>query len=396
MRARTLKTGLATGLVLLVTAPLSYAVDVDDFTRKFVAAYASGGIKLEYAGASEQGDSVTLENVTLSVEGETESLGIGDMIFNGVSEDSSGGYLVATVKNDGIAYSSPEFSFSLKDLTVNNLKIPAEAKMETLDDVLYYDSASTGPVVISAEGMDVLQIARSTIGLTKAPDGSRMDFKIRADGLEIDLSDVEDAKAQQAINGMGYQHVGGDLVINGYWSPPDGELTLSEYALTLNDVGRLDLQLSISGYTLEFVKGMQELQERMAAEEDSEKAQQAMGLAMLGMMQQLTFNSLSLRFDDASLTNKVLDMASSQQGMTRDQLVQGLQGMLPFALAQLQNPEFQQHVTEAVSLYLGDPKNIEISARPESPLPFASLAGAAMGAWQSLPEVLNVKVMANQ
>mgnify|MGYP001815917781 FL=1 len=89
-------------------------------------------------------------------------------------------------------------------------------------------------------------------------------------------------------------------------------------------------------------------------------------------------------------------MVAGQQGMTRDQMVQGLQGMLPFALAQLQNPEFQQHVSEAVGVYLSDPKNIEISARPSGPMPFASLAGAAMTAWQSLPEMLNVQVMANQ
>ena len=30
-------------------------------------------------------------------------------------------------------------------------------------------------------------------------------------------------------------------------------------------------------------------------------------MAMMGLVQQLTFNSMSIRFDDASLTNKIID-----------------------------------------------------------------------------------------
>lgn len=394
MRARPLKAGLATGLVLLVSTQLSHAIDADDFAKKFVAAYASGGMTIEYSGVTESGGNVTMQGVTVGMEGEDGSVTLGDVAFDGVSEDGSGGYLVEALKEDSIAISNDEVSFSLSNLVINNLRIPAEAKMETLDDVMWYDSASTGPMVVNVDGADVFKIASSTTSINRASDDSQMDFEVRMDGLGIDLSKVEDAQAKQAIDSMGYGYVNGDLVINGLWAPPTGELTLNEYALTLDDVGRLDLQFSISGYTMEFVQGLQKMQEQMAS--GDEQAQQAMGLAALGLMQQLTFNSLSLRFDDASVTNKILDMVASQQGMTREQMVQGLQGMLPFALAQLQNPEFQQHVSEAVGAYLADPKNIEISAKPSGPMPFASLAGAAMTAWQSLPEMLNVQVTANQ
>ncbi|MCP4314634.1 MAG: DUF2125 domain-containing protein [Hyphomicrobiales bacterium] len=396
MRARNLKTGIAASIVLLASTQLSFAVDADDFAKKFVAAYASGGMKIDYSGVSDQGSDIVLQNVTVGMEGEPERLRLGDLTFNGVEDDGSGGYEVKTLTEDSIDFSNEEVQFTLKDLVVNNLRIPAEAKMETIDDVLYYDSVTTGPMVVTVEGSNVFQIAKSSATVSNNSDNTRMDFKARADGLEIDLSDVKDAEAQQAINGMGYQYVGGDLVVDGFWSLPTGELTVSEYALTLNDVGRIDLKLSISGYTLDFVRGIQQLQENMAKQANDEKAQQAMGLAMLGMMQQLTFNSLSLRFDDASVTNKVLDMVAGQQGMSRDQMVQGLQGMLPFVLGQLQNPDFQTKVTEAVSLYLADPKNIEVIAQPDSPLPFATIAGSAMGAWQTLPDVLNVSVTANQ
>ncbi|MCY6380119.1 hypothetical protein [Hoeflea prorocentri] len=396
MRAPYLKTGLAAGFTLLASTHLSFALDADDFAKKFAAAYASQGANITYDGVSADGDTITLKDVDIEMPGEDDGLDLGDLTFNGVKEDGSGGYTAESFTNDEIKFSEDDNELTISDLKVENLRIPGEPGAESVDDIMWYDSATTGPIALTIEGQDVFKAARSTTTTKKSSDGSRMDFDARIDGLEIDLSDVKDAQAQQAINGMGYQTLSGDVVLNGHWAPETGEIALTEYALTLDDVGRLDMQFSISGYTLEFIKGLQQMQEQMAKQDDDGKSQQAMGLAMMGMMQQLTFNSLSVRFDDASLTNKVLDMVASRQGMSRDQMVQGLQGMMPLLLAQLQNPEFQKQVTEAVSLYLSDPKSIEITAQPEAPLPFASVAGSAMGAPQTLPQVLNVSVTANQ
>ena len=396
MRAPYLKTGLAAGFALLVSTQLSSALDADDFAKKFAAAYASQGANITYGGVSADGDTVTLKDVGIEVPGEENGLALGDLTFNGVEEDGSGGYTAKSFTDDELEFSEQDVKVTVSDLKVENLRIPGKPGAESVDDLLWYDSATTGPIALTIEGRDVFKASRSTTTTSKSSDGSRMDFDARVDGLEIDLSDVEDAQAQQTINGMGYQYLNGDVVLNGHWAPETGEVALTEYALTLDDVGRLGMKFSISGYTLEFIKGLQQMQERMANQDDEGQSQQAMGLAMMGMMQQLTFNSLSIRFDDASLTDKILDMVASRRGMSRDQMVQGLQGMLPLMLAQFQNPDFQKQVTEAVSLYLSDPKSIEISAQPEAPLPFASVAGSAMGAPQTLPQVLNVSVTANQ
>ncbi len=396
MLAHHIRSGVLASATLLASAQLSLALDANDFANKLTQAYATGGASVTYDSATASGDDITMTNLKMTVAGEASTFNLGDLVFEGVQEDGSGNYTVSSVSENEISFSQEEVSISLKDIKVENLFIPADSTMSSLDNMFFYDRASTGPLVVSVEGNDVFKIARTDTRTTKSSDGKRMDFDARADGLEIDLSSIPDAEAQQAINGMGYQYLSGDMVIQGYWNVPDGELTLSDYAMTLNDVGRLGLSFSISGYTLDFVKGLQELQRNMAGKEGDAQAQQAMGLAVMGMMQQLTFNNLAVRFDDASLTNKVLDMVASQQGMTRDQMVQGVQAMLPFALSQLNNPEFQKSVTEAVSLYLADPRNIEIAARPSNPVPFASLVGAAMGAPQSLPNVLNVTVSANQ
>ena len=53
-------------------------------------------------------------------------------------------------------------------------------------------------------------------------------------------------------------------------------------------------------------------------------------------------------------------------------------------------------VTEAVNTYLDNPGNLTISAEPENPVPFPMIMGAAMGAPNTLPDVLGVTVEANR
>lgn len=396
MLANNFRTGLFAGLTLMASTQWAAALDADDFAKKLAQAYASGGAKLTYDAPVMNGDTITLKNLALDVAGETQEMSLGDVVFNGVKEDGSGGYNVDSATEDEFTISDDGFTFSVKDMRLENLYVPADTTADTIDNLFYYDRATTGPMVMTIEGRDLLKMASSETTMSKSSDGGGLNFDARVAGLEVDLSDVKDAQAQQAINGMGYQYLSGDMNISGSWQLASGELALTEYALTLNDVGRLDLQFSMSGYTLEFIRGLQKLQEQMAGKDGDANSQQGMGIAMLGMMQQLTLNGMSIRFDDASLTNKVLEMVASQQGTSRDQMVQGLQAMLPFVLGRLKNPEFQKVVTEAVSLYLADPKNIEISAAPDSPLPFAAVAGSAMTAPETLPNVLNVTVKANQ
>ena len=233
-----------------------------------------------------------------------------------------------------------------------------------------------------SKATDVFQASRSVTKTSKNSDNTRV-ASIRGSTALISISEPSRTRRRkQAIDGMGYQILSAATSSSTATGAPDGRNHAeSEYALTLDDVGRLDLQFSISGYTLEFIKGLQQMQEQMASQSDDAKAQQAMGLAMMGMMQQLTFNSLSLRFDDASLTNKVLDMVAEPAGHEPRPDGPGPAGHAAAgAGAQLQNPEFQQAGHGGRQpLPVGSEEHRD-QRKAEAPLPFASLAGSAMGA----------------
>ncbi|TIQ76407.1 MAG: hypothetical protein E5X44_33155, partial [Mesorhizobium sp.] len=120
------------------------------------------------------------------------------------------------------------------------------------------------------------------------------------------------------------------------------------------------------------------------------------GMAMLGVLQQLSFNSASIRFDDDSLTNKVLDYVGKQQGMSGKDVANQAKAVVPFGMAQLNNPELTAQVSAAVGKYLDDPQSIEILAKPPAAVPFALIMAGAMSNPTDLTKTLGVTVKANE
>ena len=91
-----------------------------------------------------------------------------------------------------------------------------------------------------------------------------------------------------------------------------------------------------------------------------------------------------------------LDFAGKQQGTTGEQMAEMVKGMVPILLAQAKLGALQNQVSEAVNAFIDDPKNITITAGPEKEVPFPMIMGAAMGAPETVPELLGVSVTANE
>ena len=183
----------------------------------------------------------------------------------------------------------------------------------------------------------------------------------------------------------------------------DGRLDITQNDVTVENAGKFGVRVDIGGYTLDFIKQMQDVQKRMAARPTGETAGSAADMEMLGLMQQLSLNGATIRFDDASLTGKIIDFVAQQQGQKREDIVNLAKAGLPFALMQLQLPDLAAAISPAVNAFLDDPRSIEIRAAPPAPVPFTLIGGAAManandpGATaKALWSMLGVTVTANQ
>ncbi len=374
----------------------AFALDGADLVTKLNAAYALNGATVAYEKVAVDGTTVTLTGVSVkSTAAPGKDFKIGDVTLEGVEETDGGGYYAETVTLPDVDVKEDETAITAKDISLGGLSIPGNPAGGTINDIVLYETAATGPVTVTAKGKQVFSMDESEANLTKQESDAGFDFDMTFSGIKADLSDVQDAKSKDAIEKLGLTNLAGEMTMKGSWEVATGNVSLEEYAFDFANVGRLALAFDISGYTLDFMKSVQEAMKAVETNPNKEEANQAMGLSMMGLIQQLTFNSASVRFDDATITKRVLDYIGSQQGTTGDQLAQSLKGMVPLMMAQLNVPELQNQVSTAVNSYLDAPKSLTISAEPASPVPFPMIIGAAMGAPNTVPGVLGVKVTAN-
>ncbi|MBP1843577.1 hypothetical protein J2046_001833 [Rhizobium petrolearium] len=386
---------LLAGVVLSTWAGPAFALDGNDLVAKIsnaISVQGSGSLSAESVAVN--GSDVTLTNARFTAASGQPSFPLGTIRLEGV-EENNGGYTIETASFDNVNITQDKTTFTASDISMSGLVVPSDPTANSLDAVLLYDEAHIGRMAATIDGKPAFSVDETNLTTEVADDNSSIGFDLQANGIKSDLSLIEDAKARDALQRLGITSLDGKVTMQGSWAPEDGALDVDEYALDFADIGRLNLTFSISGYTLDFIKSANETAKAMEANPNKEEAQQAASLAMLGLMQRLTFSSAEIRFEDAGITKRALDYAGKSQGTSGEQMAQMLKGMAPMMLAQYNLPELQNMVSAAVNTYLDNPGSFTISAEPENGVPFPMVMGAAMGAPNTLPKVLGVKVTAN-
>jgi hypothetical protein len=398
MRPFKLTQVLFAGTAAALISSHAYALDGEDMLKKLNAAYASYGSQITFDSATTEDTTVVAKGAKLKVDNAEKpvDLPLGDITFSDVEEADDGGYYVGSVAFQNVDLSKDGSHVTAKDLQIDGLSIPGTPSTDSIDGMILYESAHTGPVTVEQDGKRVFQIEKMEANVNVADDSSSIGFDTTVSGIWADLSDVKDPKGQETINKLGLTNVNGNMVTKGTWTSATGKIDITEFSVDARDIGKINLLVSMSGYTPTLIKAMQDATKAAAANPDKKAGETALGMTMMGLLQQLSFNSAALRFDDASITKRLLDYFGKEQGVTGEQFAQSLKGMVPIMMAQLNVPDLQNQVSAAVTKFLDDPKNIEIKAAPASPVAAPMIMGAAMGAPQTLPQVLGVSVNANQ
>ncbi|MBU4530059.1 MAG: immunoglobulin domain-containing protein [Hoeflea sp.] len=349
---------------------------------------------MSFSAVEPDGDTIVLKSVRMQAPGDP-ALELGDITFTGVEEDDDGSYYVDETAFADINMEKEGIRLTVADIELYGLTVPARPGYDTMDNIVFYEGLSTGRIAVEKDGKETFSMASMTQEVERADDDSSVSLTMDGSDMAIDLSEIDDPKAKAALSELGYTNLTGDFKIDGKWEVEPGIFNMREYSLRLDDVGRLAMSLEISGYTLEFIKALQQAQTAAQINPDPKAAQQAMGFAMMGMLQQLSFNSASIQFQDDSLTGKALAYAGKQQGVTGEQMGQSLKFMVPMMLGQLGIPALQQQITAAANAFLDNPQTFTITAKPANPVGVPMIMGAGMGDPKSLVDLLNVKVTAN-
>ncbi len=387
---------LASAALVTLSGP-AWALDGQDLIAKINAAYLAGSGAIAAKTIEVNGTNVTLRDVTLTMTGtDGKSIAVGDVNLEDVAEEEGGAYLVKRIAFPDVNFTQEKATISVKDLYLAGVHIPGDTTKNDLSSMMLYDEAHTGPVSVQVEGKEVFSMAGFKGTSSISDDGATLSFEGAARSIEADLASVDDPKGKETIDALGLQKIDGDISLAGSWETTSGTITVDEYAFDFANIGKLSLSASLSGYTMDLVKQLQETARSMQGNPANEQAQQAAGLAMLGLAQQMSFISADISFEDDGITKRGLAYGGKQQGMSGEQLAGMIKGMAPMLLSQYKLGDLQNELSTAINTFLDDPKNLSISAAPENPVPFPMIMGAGMGAPETLPKLLGVTVSANE
>ncbi|KAB0680700.1 hypothetical protein [Aureimonas leprariae] len=391
MRASASRAVLASLGLLLAGSASALAADAQAFANRLKDAVAASSLPMSFAGAESQGDNVVVKGVTFGTGPDAAKLG--DVTFEGVTGSDADGWKVTRVPIADVDQADGDKRIQARGMVVSGIQIAPKDKPSTLpgEAPWFFDSAAVQGVEGTESGKPVFSLGATSFTNSVASGGA-IDSNFTLGDLKLDFTATKDDEAAKTMTAVGYPQLAGNGTMHMNWDPKSGDLTLDPFTLDFQNAGKFDVAYMIKGYTPAFAKQLSQIQNQMASQPD--QASQS-GMAIIGLLSQLSIGSLQVGFTDASLTNKLLDYFAKENGTTREQLADSLSQMAPQSLAALNNPEFQAQVAGAISAFLKDPKSIKVEVKPTQPIPATQIIGAAMGAPQTLPNVLQLKVTAN-
>jgi hypothetical protein len=348
-------------------------------------------LDLGIASAEAQGDNVVLKGITVDPAGaDTQAKAIGDLTLEGVSE-ADGGFSVTRIAVPGSKFEDPKGVFEWSGLTVNKVFIPKSEEGDPARLYSLYESIELGPMKIIADGVEAVRIAGGKATISPYAAGQPMTSTASFSDIVVNLATVTDPNMKAFFDGAGYSELVTNMNFNGSWNPTDGRMNISQYDFDVKNFGKLGFTFDIAGYTPDLMKQMQKL---MEANSTGGASSAEMGAKMMGLIQGVTINSVSMRFDDASITDKVLSHFSKQSGQPKDALVAQVKGMAPMLAMQAGDANFSTSLATAVSTYMDKPGNIEI--KTGAAVPVSVIIGGAMANPLTIVQAFKLQAAANQ
>jgi hypothetical protein len=380
---------ICSSALLLMGSTSVLAVEAQPFAERLSSILEKQNLSIAYTGAEERGDDVVLEGVTFSVG--DESVEAGDLVFEGVTGSQEEGYEITRFSTE-LERDTGASSWSVQGFVLEGVELAGTRQSSTVPTAseIYWERATLDEMQTTNDGEVAFRLNGAEIS-NEFGDGEILTTRFDLGTFTITPGAGEEAET--FAEKLDYDELSGTLTGGGSWNAQTGDLEIEQVKLSLEDAGTLTFSESITGYTPDFIQSVVQLQERMANQPDNSEAWTA---ATLGLISQLNLANLEVTYEDASLTDRILEHYASLSGQSREQLVATLEGMLPPMLGGLQNQELQNEIATALSRFLKDPTSISLSLDPAQPVPAPQILGAALGAPATLPDILNLSVTAGE
>jgi len=375
---------------LLASAAVLPARAVEPTGNAIADAFLAG---VEASGAealvveSVTGDDDTAEIVgfsaTLDDEGEKSEMAIDRIVIDdaALADDR---IEAGTVTLNGVTISNGKGKFTAGRAAATGVRFPSPRDISSGANAIAaeadYDGARVDGIVISGEDGYTVPVESVSFTAEQGDDGTVTRGTIAADRIVLDVASMPADDAKKELTRLGYDRLTLSFASAGSWDPATATGRIEKLELSAEGIGKLTVSATIGGLTEEVV-------EKLRNPSDQDETTQ--------LLQGLTIAEVSIAFDNETLVNRMLAAQAKEAGTTPETLADQLATALPAMLAILKNPEFQSKLAAAGALFLREPVSLVATAKPAAPVPVAMLFGTAMMAPQTLPQVLNVDVVAN-
>lgn len=354
-------------------APAAVKAFLDNLQRQTSAKTSYEALKTDGSG------NVTITNLSLTKEAKGEdpamTLKTAAVAFSGISDKGSSLYQI-----DKASFTDTSVQLTGKDLSLS-VTIPAAsaegwyiralpaaptAKDELLSSMTFASKMSSGKVNFSTAGQT---LTIDSIDTTWAGDPATAagKFTLKVNNFAIPESAMALIDPTGLMKQLGYPGLNfdlateADLVANGENLNNSFNVTLTGRDMGSFTVSAAVDDLPVAAYA-EMVK--------------SEAAGKGINFdALAPQLQNVVIKSASLRFNDSSITRKLLPVAAAMQGMDEKVLVASIPPTVQLTLIQFQNEALTKQAVDAVTKFLADPKSLMLSMVPASPLKVSDFNG---------------------
>lgn len=387
---RVFVTSAALSLLLGGTA---FAVDADAVAGRIKALYHEKGGEVTFNNVKAEGDDVILEGTKIKLAAASDNqTEIGDITLEKVEDTSDGGFIIGKVIIPDQDFTTDtgqdKDRVIVKGILMEKVQLPSASASDPLDKMVFYDRMAIDQIDVEVPGTSGVALKGIEVTLNAPQKPERVDYAWSIASIATTFTDT----ARNPLAPLNMDSFNASLRSNGAWQPQTGDTSLDNFEINAADLGKINITGSMGGYNLAFLQAVQKMQDEMLkADADSH----ATGLAALKLSQQLSLQRLTVRFDDESLTKKLLEYFAKKQDSDAETLAMQMQMLVPLLATQLKNPEFAKQLGAAASQYFSDPKSLTISASPDEPVSFAAIAATASADPTKLIQLLKLTVSAN-
>ncbi|NJM30088.1 MAG: hypothetical protein HC855_08260 [Rhizobiales bacterium] len=305
---------------------------------------------------------------------------VGEMALNGVSDKGSGLFEISNATFKGMKVDVSDPSGATMPVSVA-IDVP-EGRTEGWYVLALGDQPSAldqfrasmsvarktefGKMTMTVNGVTVTADGYSATWDGDPNTGSGM-FDARFSNLVIPESAIAMLDTAGQLKQLGYTDIRIDLSGKGKLDVTPEALSFDmSGAYDMKDMGSLQFSAAAANVPMAAVGELQSAS-KAGREPDFN--------AMMPQLMGVTLSSVKLRFEDASITKRVLPMIAAMQGMDEATMVASAGAMAQLGLAQLKNQAFTDQTVAAINAFLKDPRSLTVSLKPAAPVTVQEMMG---------------------